>query len=403
MVTLPASGAYLRAIRESARKARASQHVRIDEDAIRALLLSPAFTTTFTRLSKNHGLALPLRFSSPLAELNFLSVLALLNFASGYRTPLHAETGRGAWDNIRALAFALHIESASDAGELLSAEGMRSIGDGKVAELLRVNVHLERAHETIPGVTVGELGGPLYELVRLITRTLNETGERLVEMGYPDLGTLVVEALKAGGKARRDDDPDAEVDKVLEQIVRAIPGFQDMYDLDGEPVYCFKKALFLIHSVVVRFGSLNPPPFPVPDTSNLPIFSDNVIPSMLVHLGIIDLSASALQHLFTNARSKVTIDSLLAAPSEGKPLPSTEPPEEGPSVTAREGYILRAAAIDACEVTVKIARELEVPKDLEWINKLTLPDLDAWLWAGAKDRVDYRSLPRFMERNTVFF
>ncbi|KAI5835832.1 hypothetical protein K523DRAFT_325976 [Schizophyllum commune Tattone D] len=402
MVTLPASGAYLRAIRESARKARASQHVRIDEDAIRALLLSPAFTTTFTRLSKNHGLALPLRFSSPLAELNFLSVLALLNFASGYRTPLHAETGRGAWDNIRALAFALHIESAGDAGELLSAEGMRSIGDGKVAELLRVNVHLERAHETIPGVTVGELGGPLYELVRLITKTLNETGERLIEMGYPDLGTLVVEALKAGGKARKEDDPDAEVDKVLEQIVRAIPGFQDMYDLDGEPVYCFKKALFLIHSVVVRFGSLDPPPFPVPDTSNLPIFSDNVIPSMLVHLGIIDLSTSALQHLFPNARSKEAITALLAAPSESKPQPTTEPPE-GPSVTAREGYVLRAAAIDACEVTVKIARKLQVPKDLEWINQLTLPDLDAWLWAGAKDRVDYRRLPRFMERNTVFF
>ncbi|KAI4521919.1 hypothetical protein K525DRAFT_256037 [Schizophyllum commune Loenen D] len=402
MVTLPASGAYLRAIRESARKAREGKHVRIDENAIRALLLSPAFTTTFTRLSKNHGLALPLRFSSPLAELNFLSVLALLNFASGYRTPLHAETGRGAWDNIRALAFALHIESAGDAGELLSAEGMRSIGDGKVAELLRVNVHLERAHETIPGVTVGELGGPLYELVRLITKTLNETGERLIEMGYPDLGTLVVEALEAGGKARKEDDPDAEVDKVLEQIVRAIPGFQDMYDLDGEPVYCFKKALFLIHSVVVRFGSLDPPPFPVPDTSNLPIFSDNVIPSMLVHLGIIDLSTSALQHLFPNARSKETITALLAAPSESKPQPTTEPPE-GPSVTAREGYILRAAAIDACEVTVKIARKLQVPKDLAWINQLTLPDLDAWLWAGAKDRVDYRRLPRFMERNTVFF
>ena len=50
---------------------------QIDEDAIRALLLSPAFTTTFTRLSKNHGLALPLRFPSPLAELNFLSVLVI--------------------------------------------------------------------------------------------------------------------------------------------------------------------------------------------------------------------------------------------------------------------------------------------------------------------------------------
>ena len=47
---------------------------QIDKDAIRALLLSPAFTTTFTRLSKNHGLALPLRFPSPLFLLRFLNL-----------------------------------------------------------------------------------------------------------------------------------------------------------------------------------------------------------------------------------------------------------------------------------------------------------------------------------------
>ncbi|KAL1748627.1 hypothetical protein HDZ31DRAFT_60077 [Schizophyllum fasciatum] len=404
VVPLPAPGAYLRAVRESARKARESQHIQIDHDAIRALLLSPAFTSTFPRLSKNHGLALPLRFPSPLAELNFLAVLALLNFASGYRAPLHAATARGAWDNIRALALALHIDAAAPAApDLLSAAGMRALAPGTVAELLRVPVHVERAHERIPALVVGELGGPLYDLVRLLTRTMNETGARLEEMGYPDLGTFVAEALRAGRRARSEGDPDAEADKVLEQIVRAIPAFQDMYDLDGEPVYCFKKALFLIHAVAVRFGALDPPPFPVPNTNTLPIFSDNVIPSMLVHLGVLDLSASPLQRLFPDARSKDKIDALLAAPADDAPAPPTGPPEEGPRVDAREGYILRAAAIDACEAMVKVARGLDVPADAQWIRELTLPDLDAWLWAGAKDRADYRRLPRFMERDTVFF
>ncbi|TRM69757.1 hypothetical protein BD626DRAFT_475180 [Schizophyllum amplum] len=413
MVQLPASGAYLRAVRESARKIRETQHIQVNEDAIRALLLSPAFTTTFPRLSKNHGLALPLRFSSPLAELNFLAVISLLNFASGYRAALHVETGRGAWDNIRALAFAMHIESAGDEGDLLSAAGMRSIGDGKVAELMRVNVHVERAHEQIPGVTVGELGGPMYELVRLVTKTLNETGAKLEEMGYPDLGTLVAEALRAGRKARLPDKPDADADKVLEQIVRAIPAFQDMYEVDGEPVYCFKKALFLIHAIFVRFGSLEPPPFPAPETSGLPVFSDNVIPSMLVYLGVVDLSASPLQRIFSEAQPNddphLKLAGLLALPLEIKKeqprtdQPPTESSKEGPVVSAREGYILRAAAIDACETAVRVAHGMDVPADLEWIRALTLPDLDAWLWAGAKDRSDYRQLSRFMERGTVFF
>ena len=38
-----------------------------------------------------------------------------------------------------------------------------------------------------------------------------------------------------------------------------------------------------------------------------------------------------------------------------------------------------------------------------WLKDLTLPDLNIWLWAVAKDRPDYRALPRFVLRNTPFF
>lgn len=101
---------------------------------------------------------------------------------------------------------------------MLSAKGMQGIGDAKVAELMRVNVHVERPHETIPGVTVGELGGPLYELVRLIRGVLNETGQVLVKSGYPDLGTFVAEALKEGEKVRSLENPTLGVEIILERV-----------------------------------------------------------------------------------------------------------------------------------------------------------------------------------------
>lgn len=181
-------------------------------------MLSPAFITSFKRVSAFHGLALPLKFSSPLDELNLISILSLLNFASGYRVPLHAEIGRGAWDTIRAFVFALYLTSSTEGGDLLSARGMQTIANAKVAELLGVNVHVERPHETIAGLTIGELGGPMHELVQLISTALNETGTILVNMGYPNLGSFVAESLKEGAKVRSSSDPTAELDAVLERV-----------------------------------------------------------------------------------------------------------------------------------------------------------------------------------------
>lgn len=192
--------------------------LQITPASIKRLLTSAAFTTSFKRVSASHGLALPLNFPSPLAELNLLSILSLLNFASGYRIPLHAETGRGAWDCIRAFAFSLYLTSSVGEGNLLSAKGMQTITNGKTAELLGVNVHVEKPHESIPGLTVGELGGPLYELVKLITRVLNETGEALENTGYPDLGTLVAESLKEGAKISASAGADAGLDVILEKV-----------------------------------------------------------------------------------------------------------------------------------------------------------------------------------------
>ena len=140
--------------------------------------------------------------------------------ASGYRAPLHRETGRGAWDSIRAFVFGLYLSSATDGeGDLLSAIGMQTLSETKIAELLGVSLHTERQHEHIHGLTIGQVGGPGWELVQLLKTLLDETGKILVSGGYPNLGSFVAEALKEGARvAQEKADPAVAADIVLERV-----------------------------------------------------------------------------------------------------------------------------------------------------------------------------------------
>lgn len=177
---------------------------QINQNAVEKFLLSPAFTASFERLKVTHGQTLPLKYHSVAAELNVMSILTVLNMASGYRVPLHKATGRGAYDNIRMLVMALYLSSTVEA-DCMCAGGMVALDHQKIADLMGVlkYIHVEVPHKSLPGVIVGELGGPVFELVRIITKVLNETGKVLQSGGYPDLGTFVLEALK---KAKGDPD-----------------------------------------------------------------------------------------------------------------------------------------------------------------------------------------------------
>ncbi|KAF8520377.1 hypothetical protein BU17DRAFT_75631 [Hysterangium stoloniferum] len=405
----PPSGGYIDAIRSSSRALRETSGVIISHDAIHRFLHSKALASTFKKLSQSHGLALPLNFPSQLAELNVISVLSLVNIGSGYRIPLHAHTGRGAWDSIRALILSLFItSSAEDGGDLLSATGLKSITTGKVASLMNVPTHTEKPHEQIPGVVVGELGGPLYDLVKIITSILNETGDILESQGYPDLGSFVLESLKEGERVGKLSGRGVDVEVVLEKIIRAIPAFRDMAMVNDTPIYLFKKALFLLNGITSRLSCRvgDDGGIPVSDTSTLPIYADNVIPSMLVHLGIIDLSQVSSSALRTAFKSTTSVDALLdTAPAfsvEEQKLLEGRIPKEGPILSGPDACILRAAAIEACDLIVEEAHKVE-GDELAWLKQMNLPEIDAWIWAGAKDRPDYRELERFALRDTPFF
>ena len=172
--------------------------------------------------------------------------------------------------------------------------------------------------------------------------------------------------------------------------------------------------MFLLCAIEIRFASRTSE-IPVPKTSSLPVFSDNVLPSMLIHLGVLDISECPHipSSLFPNHSSE--LQRLLAKAAEGTEIVAKmpkEPPPEGPALTENQSYILRAAAIDACEMIAVVAHSLDRAKiesvgapesTLEWMHSMTLQDLDIWLWSVAKDRPDYRKLERFSLKNTVMF
>lgn len=164
-------------------------------------------------------------------------------------------------------------------------------------------------------------------------------------------------------------------------------------------VYCFKKALLTIHTLARRFSGASSIPIP-PGSDGLPIFADNVIPSLLIHLGVLDLSSTppslGLTGLFPGAGSPDTL--LAEAPAQELDVEV----EEGPVLTAEQAYVLRAAAVDACERIVEVARGQDGAEDVAWMREVSAPEVDGWLWAVAKDRADYRKLGRFVLRDTPY-
>ena len=168
-----------------------------------------------------------------------------------------------------------------------------------------------------------------------------------------------------------------------------------------------------VHAIATRFEASGTTAVSIPHTGDLPIFSDNVIPSLLIHLGVIDLTTTTpslnLSSVFLDAGR---LERLLASPqaSSVNSSPEKSVPKEGPILNEEQAFVLRASAIDACELIVSTAHSLEDDEvvgtdgtNLSWLKDITLPEVDAWLWSVAKDRPDYRALERFVQRATTYY
>ncbi|KAI5481262.1 DUF2419 family protein [Pseudohyphozyma bogoriensis] len=382
---LPPAAELLSTVRSSCRQLRLASDIQVNNAAADELLraiTAEEWADFVGNGGAKHGIRLPLRFDSDEEELNVICILSLLNFLSGYRHPLHRLTGRGAWSTILTLVLAAHLSGPSTSSPLTAA-GMIASTPSTLASLINIKTHVEKDHPTLgAAVKVGEKDADAFEVLELLAGTLNETGKVLQKEGKKDLGAWL------GAKL---DETGGDAPKMVVELARTFPTFNDSAVVDGQPVYLFKKAFFLLNAIAERFASPSTSaiagdneeedaarifPFPVPDVSGFPIFADNVIPTMLLHLNILTLPpSSAISYPFTPSRS----------------------------LSSSDAYRLRAAAVNACSSIVARARELALEPGREWLSGVTETDVDAWLWGKVGKTEEGRKVERFAEKGTAYY
>lgn len=166
-------------------------------------------------------------------------------------------------------------------------------------------------------------------------------------------------------------------------------------------IYLFKKALILVHTVSLRFAPAGAASaFPCPDTTALlPVFSDNVIPSLLLSSGLVTLPAdSPILAAFPRIEPGPT-NALLKAKTDRAASKQTPAPLGGPVLTVQQATLLRAAAVFACERLAEFARAGGVDEvdGCAWVkDDVTATGVDGYVWAGGKAKPEWRKIERFV-------
>lgn len=396
---LPSDPHYISATRKSCSALSSSLNLTPNLDSIDNFLTT-LDRSTFDRLRTQHGLSFPLRFPTPTAEVNFLSILALLNAFSGYRVAFHKATGIGAYQNVVRLMIGLYI-SGGDGGQdrvvgspALTAKGMAELKQAKLVELLGVSIHEEKPHETLPGVTVGVRGGEMFDLVQLIHSTFVNVGKKLQDLKQSSLGAYIVSLLEKTKHKALDDQ--AATDHLVKEIATTFPEFRDTHTVQGQDVFLFKRIFFLLHSLYLRFADKEE--WGVPNTyKTLPMFVDNVLPTLCVWFDFFtspttSTSPEGMETLF-NWVKEANCNADLPRSKLGE-LQKNKP---GPKLSKDETYAIRAATLHVGQVIVQRALKLaEQGGELGWLKELNQVDLDGYLWAVAKDDQELRKVPRLV-------
>ncbi|KAK3825314.1 MAG: hypothetical protein J3Q66DRAFT_436418 [Benniella sp.] len=341
---------------ETSRQCRETSNIRVDQDAI-VRFLTDLTQESWSKHSIANGMAFPLRFDSLEQEINVLALIDILNTGHGFRKELHEDSDRGAFETIVFGIMSFHISGTSTDAKALAQITSWEVGT-HFGITMQKDVPSELPHVTVSKPTVAS------KLAGQITHVLNETGQILQEKNFNTLGAFVVHAAtQSQGSA----------ETFSRILVETFPAFQDAAELDGQMVYVFKKALLLASTLQRRFGKDPQSIFAFTDIKDSPIFADNVIPTMMVHLGILVLPDN-LKHTV----------------------------EEGAVTNVEESYRLRAAAIDGCREIVQVANTQKIGNVDYGTEGMLNVDLDVYLWRVAKEP-QYRKIPRFACKDTIFF
>jgi len=296
-----------------------------------------------------HGNKVDVEFVSVDAEINMLATLDILQFASGFRKPLHRYCGFGASDVMTKGTTSIHKEHKN-----ITAKVMLSITFDQV-----------KKHFGFTEEALADASGGISDLAKMIVRELNAAGSALIAHGYADLSALVRD------HCSRHSPPFAA--DLVTALYDIIPAFHDCAEYPkGHEVLLVKKAQLLAGDLYRRFAAEIPNLFAFADIMQLTVFVDNVLPAVLRHYGVIVLSKT----LHDSIENQIDLEA--------------------------KGELevqLRAVSIHACEMIVAAANKLDPTTPL---SKLTTLDLDWYLWVIGK-RPGIRQVERHVCRGTCYY
>jgi hypothetical protein len=310
--------------------------VAISEDGVASLAQS---LDENTLLPGRSGSGLPLKFSHARDKVNLLCVMDMLQFGSGYRKELNKALGKGAVSTIKYGMIGMHL-----CGVKFTTAFLRNVDVNSIAEHFHLPLMTDEPVEGLPGVTMGKPSS-LKPLAEAITATLRDAGDRLFTFGMVDFYDLCEKVIKRN--------PDAPAQAVVRELVEVVPkAFDDRYALEGGAVVAIFKKAQLVAADLHREMADEDPLFSFKDVATLTIFSDNVVPCVLRHLGLLQLPEPLAR--------KVDL---------GAPLPHGD----------KDEVSLRAASVVACE------RVLAAARTRKGFEGITAMELDFYLYTMGKD------------------
>jgi len=321
--------------------------VKIKEEAIDSFL-SDLKTDVFKK--KSAHVNFPLKFASLEEEINFLTILDILNFGSGFRKCLHQMCDRGAYDTIRFGLIGMHLS-----GKTLDSGYLSSVSLGEVSELFNIPLSVEKE---VMAAVKQLVPSACRSLAELITKVLNDCGRILRNRGSKNFGEFVLGILSSKGTSSA---------HLVEGLMDTFPAFCDKAEYKGQEVFILKKVQLLAADLYRKFGS-GDERFSFVDIDHLTVFSDNVVPAVLRKLGVLEYS-----------------EKLAAEVDVGNVLKPGDMEVE-----------IRACSIVACDEIVK--RSSGRFQDI----KMDAVSLDFYLWTIGKDE-QYRGLERHYTQETVFY
>lgn len=316
------------------------------------------------------ALCFPLRFDGLEDEVNFLSVMHLFSFGSGFRNELHSAHGMGANDTVMRGMLGLRLRGIS-----LDARGLAQLSASNVEEAFDIRGKEMKSIPGLPGEMEGE--GPLFPYIQNIVRVAQDSSRALSRLGKPSLGRFVLDTLEAVPRS---------AENLVSGLAHAIPAFSDTGNYHpasqqlprsaGGPARAavieaafFKKAQALVVDLWRRFGPLGEEHhehFGFQDLAKLTACADNVVPTTLCQLGAIRVA-----------------EPIADAIGKGEPLPRSAE------------VALRAAALVACERIVGAVQDAG--------EEMMACQLDSYLRGSLAKQEDYRKLARHVNKSTIFY